>query len=208
MCGAFGLINLTEDEFAERYQLNLPPKLDQPLFQARFSPHTFIPSISRQSPNQLVLRYWSIMPTWIKNTKDLRYPTFNARAETVHEKPTFKHAWENAQRCLIPSTHFFEWQKIKKNNKIVERQPYSIKLHDEKVLSLAGLYEPWQDIETCTIITTDANHDLKDIHQRMPVIIDHKVEEQWLDPSTPLSTVAQLLQPLPDGELNIEAVEL
>lgn len=204
MCGGFGLTNFSRLDLEKRYGIQLDNYRDEEIFKARFSPKTIIPTISRQSPNRLVLRFWSIMPPWIDELSDLKFSTFNARAETLTQKSTFKTAWNNAQRCLIPATHFFEWQKLYDGDKIVKRQPFTIHLQSEQVFSIAGLFQAWQKTETCTIITTQPNADLKHIHDRMPVIIKEKDEAKWLDPSVSSNEVQHLLQPFADGQLGIK----
>lgn len=106
----------------------------------------------------------------------------NSRSETIMEKPSFRTAFKK-QRLLIPADGFYEWQKKKEGGK----QPYYIHMQDEKPFALAGLWENWkgpegQIVESCSIITTDANSLLKPIHGRMPVIINPNDFDLWLNP--------------------------
>lgn len=203
MCGAYGLTGLSVAELEDRFEVWIEANQVPRLEQVRFSPHREIPTVSRNSPNRLVIRYWSLVPPWIKEIKDLRYPTFNARAETLREKPTYRAAWKNAQRCLIIATQFYEWKKEKAGKKVIKRDPYTIKVKDGVAFAMAGLYSVWNNVETTTIITTAANYEMSAIHERMPVILAPVDEANWLDKDTGLDEAYELLQPYPDGELSI-----
>jgi len=106
------------------------------------------------------------------------YSTINARAETVHTKPAFRHAIRH-RRCLIGSDGYYEWQKL-------ERIPYFIRLKDAAPFAFAGLWEHWERgeerIDSCSIIVTDAAEALRDIHDRMPVILSPEHYDTWMDP--------------------------
>ncbi|MBP9838684.1 MAG: SOS response-associated peptidase [Proteobacteria bacterium] len=140
---------------------------------------------------------WGIIISSDKNgsaSKELNL--FNARAETVSEKPSFKNAFYN-KRCLIIADGFFEWAKIGK-----EKQPYYFTLTDEKPFAFAGLYEE-KNIQgaitpCCTVITTEANEVVSPIHNRMPVIIKPSDYDTWLDKSNKdKESLLSLLSPLP-----------
>ena len=118
-------------------------------------------------------------------TKDpaLAFKMINARAETVAEKPSYRAPFRH-HRCLIPADGFYEWKKVEGGGK----QPYFVKRCDDKPLAFAGLWSLWcppdgSELETCTIITTKANELMRDIHDRMPVIIREKDFSTWLDPN-------------------------
>jgi putative SOS response-associated peptidase YedK len=102
----------------------------------------------------------------------------NARAETLNEKPTFKHPFRR-QRCIIPADGFYEWKKTD------GKQPYRIKLKSGELFGFAGLWDRWerdgQEVYSCTIITTEPNELMASIHNRMPVILDRKDENDWLN---------------------------
>lgn len=128
---------------------------------------------------------------------------FNARAETVAVKPSFRDAFKK-RRCLIVADGFYEWQKIEKGKK-----PFHISLRSAEPFGFAGLYETWMSpenkpIKTCTIITTDANDLLKPIHDRMPVIVPKDKEAIWMDrgASDPRELSA-ILKPYPAAEMKI-----
>jgi putative SOS response-associated peptidase YedK len=109
----------------------------------------------------------------------------NARVETLSSKPAFKAALKH-RRCLIPANGFFEW-----SGKAGIKQPYFICLPSGEPLAFAALYEIWEDKEappeagpykSCTIITTEASKSVRDIHNRMPLILKPEAFDEWLDP--------------------------
>jgi putative SOS response-associated peptidase YedK len=122
---------------------------------------------------------WGLIPSWAKDPA-IGNRLINARSETVAAKPSFRHAFRK-QRCLIPTDGFYEWQKLDK-----KKQPFYIRMKDKQLFAFAGLWEHWEDtsgsaIETCTILTTDANDILTPIHDRMPVILPATDYKLWLD---------------------------
>ena len=121
--------------------------------------------------------HWGLVPSWAKEKK-IGNHMINARAETVAEKPAFRHAFR-AQRCLIPADGFYEW------NQTDGKQPYYIHRKDDEPMVFAGLWEHWdgpngEHMDSCTIIVCDANEALKPVHERMPVILPPKSWEEWL----------------------------
>ena len=149
---------------------------------------------------KLVKSRWGFLPSWSKDASD-GYKMINARAETVAEKPSFKHAFQK-QRCLVLVDGFFEWKREGK-----EKKPYLIRMKSGKPYALAGLYNLWtspkgEKICTNTIITTNSNDLVKSIHDRMPVILPPEKYSTWLDPANlDTSSLLQLLKPFPSDEL-------
>lgn len=126
---------------------------------------------------------WGLVPSWWKDSAKLPGNTFNARAETIAEKPTFRAAFMR-RRCIIPADGFFEWKAT--NDKA--KQPFYIHpCISDAVFAFAGLWELWETsdgaMESCTIITTEANSLMAEIHNRMPVILAPEHFDEWLDPS-------------------------
>ncbi|MBC9927285.1 SOS response-associated peptidase [Leucobacter sp. cx-169] len=131
------------------------------------------------------LAHWSLVPPWSK-TLTSKYPTFNARSETVTEKPTFKNAVKS-NRCVIPVSGFYEWTGPKG-----DRTPHAI-FGPSKLLPMAGIYSWWRDPEapegegwtlTATILTRASAGVMEQIHDRMPVFLDDELMGDWLDPGT------------------------
>ena len=193
MCGRFTLrvpLTVLIDEF----DLGLAPD-ELPMFEARYNipPTTQIPVV-RQADNRrtLSLMRWGLLPSWTKDPK--KAPMLNnARAETVTEKPSFRSAFKN-RRCLILASGFFEWLTEGKT-----RQPYYFRRPDDRTMAFAGLWERWGELDSSTIVTTDANVVMAPIHHRMPVILSRNNFARWLDPSA--SDLQSLLVPCPDDAL-------
>lgn len=150
---------------------------------------------------------WGLIPHWSKDDS-FASKLINARAETLAEKPSFRDAFKK-HRCIIPASGFYEWDKKSPGAK----QPFYFYLKDKEVFGFAGLWEEWLDketgemIETCTIITTEANGVLEPIHDRMPVILKPKNYEQWLDEKQKdTDKLQKLLVPYPSDEMTSHEV--
>jgi putative SOS response-associated peptidase YedK len=148
---------------------NLAPS--QPMLVARTAPGG--------KPELTYLR-WGLVPSWSKGP-DSRFSLINARVETVAEKPAYRGPFRY-RRCLIPTEGFYEWKPAQGG-----KQPYLIRMRSGAPFALAGLWDHWQDpngseLETCTIIVTEANSVITPIHDRMPVILPPEVWDTWLDP--------------------------
>ncbi len=121
---------------------------------------------------------WGLIPSWAKDPA-IGNRMFNARGETVAEKPSFRSAYRR-RRCLVPANGFYEW-RLENGRK----QPY-VCHRDGELFSLAGIWEHWQDaagneIDSCAIITTDAQGEMRELHDRMPVYIPPEGYADWLD---------------------------
>ena len=112
---------------------------------------------------------WGLIPSWAKDLA-IGNRMINARSETVHEKPSFRSAFRR-RRCLLPANGFYEWSRGPAG-----KQPYYFQMADQQPFCFAGLWEYWQGsegdvVESCTILTTEANDQMRQIHHRMPVIL-------------------------------------
>ncbi|SDK35292.1 SOS response-associated peptidase [Sediminibacillus albus] len=142
---------------------------------------------------------WGLVPSWAKDAK-IGYKMINARSETVHEKPSFKKLLAR-RRCLVIADSFYEW---KQTNEI--KQPKRISSRDRHLFAFAGLWDKWekdgQELFTCTILTRQADEFMKDIHDRMPVILPKQAEEQWIAPvKRPANEAARFIHGLPTEPL-------
>ena len=123
---------------------------------------------------------WGLIPYWCADPKGGRKP-INAKCETVGDLPTFREAYRK-RRCLVPVDGFFEWKAIKGRAK----QPYAIAMKDGAPFAIAGIWENWKEpasgewIRSFSIITTDANALVADIHERMPLILAREHYVRWL----------------------------
>jgi len=148
---------------------------------------------------ELVSMRWGLIPWWWKKPLKQLPASFNARAETVADKPMFRDAFAR-HRCIIPASGYYEWLKRPDG-----RQPYFISAADGNVLSFAGLWDRWKNPETgetlisCTIIVTDANALTRPIHDRMPVVLDRTDIGAWLSGAAGV----QLLRPAVEDRLRM-----
>ncbi len=170
------------------------------------SPGREIPVIIHQDKNRLIGCRWGLIPSWARDPS-IGSRMFNARAETVAEKPSFRSAFRK-RRCLIPADGFYEWQKLGKVKK-----PLRFSLKSGEPFGFAGLHETWispekKSIQTCTIITTEPNELMRPIHDRMPVILPKEWETAWMDPDNrnPEGLLA-LLKPYPSEEMTVFPVD-
>jgi putative SOS response-associated peptidase YedK len=178
MCGRFTL-SQPINAIASAFNLTSIPPLEP---HYNIAPTQLIPAIltvPEQGEKQLQMLRWGLIPSWAKDPA-IGAKLINARAETVEEKPSFRAAFKR-RRCLIIADGFYEWQRQEG-----KKQPYYFRLKSSQPFAFAGLWEHWrspdeQTINTCTILTTEANDLLHPIHDRMPVILDSKDYELWLD---------------------------
>ncbi len=179
MCGRFTL-STAPATIADHFGLDEAPELE-----ARFNvaPGQSIATIFLSGEDhQLILtrRRWGLVPSWAKDEK-IGNRLINARAETVSEKPSFRAAVRR-RRCLVPADGFYEWAGTKGS-----KQPYFIGLEGRAPFAFASLWERWTDpegevLESCTLLTTEANEHLSGLHDRMPVIVDPVDYGLWMDP--------------------------
>lgn len=128
---------------------------------------------------ELAFLKWGFVPGWARDPSSMSRP-INARGETVESKPMFRDAFRN-RRCLVPADGFYEWKAAPGG-----KQPYRIERADGAPFAFAGLWERWKGrdgtvIESCAILTTDANDTMRPIHDRMPVILDLGRFTPWLE---------------------------
>lgn len=185
MCGRYSL-NTTKEALQERYKAKV-------MMESVEGSEEIFPTDTNLIllPNQRLYPVkWGFTPSFSKQ------PIINARAETILEKPTFKEPF-SSKRCIIPATSFFEWQEIESNPKKVKKEIF---IKDQEIFSIAGICERYVDdrnrsILTYTMLTTEANEQMKSIHHRMPVILELKDEERYLNLTNVPSELTKLLQP-------------
>lgn len=176
MCGRFTLTahpQVIQTAFDLKH---MPARMDA---RYNIAPTQPIAVITNEAPDALTFLRWGLVPSWADDVR-IGNKLINARAETAHEKPSFRAAFKR-RRCLIPADGFYEWQKSN-DGKI----PHFIHLHNREVFAIAGLWEIWQDadgneLRTCTLLTTEANALVQPLHNRMPVILHRDDHERWLD---------------------------
>ncbi|MBN1952299.1 MAG: SOS response-associated peptidase [Bacteroidales bacterium] len=207
-------INLTREQLEKRFRARLDehlPYRKQNRVNAFSLPQC--PVICTDNPKEIRLYTWGLIPSWSKDKEfagEIRLKTFNAKSETLDEKPSFRHLVKG-KRCLVLTNGFYEWQTLGKL-----KQPYFIGVKHEEAFALAGLYDSWTDrssgeiIETFTVITTPANPLMEEIHntkKRMPLILEKKSEEKWIDPSVPLEKLTDFFRPFNQEAMYAEKVD-
>lgn len=187
MCGRYHL-TASEEQISAHFQL-----AQLPGFATSYNipPGQKILAIIRSDDTdyEAVYLYWGLIPFWSKQT-NINKGFFNARAETVAEKPSFRTAFRQ-HRCLIPATGFYEWQVMESG-----KQAYHIYRQDHGLFAFAGLWDCNQQTDhalySCAIITTAADALMAPIHQRMPVIIPKQDYGRWLDKNASLEQLQAL----------------
>ena len=181
MCGRFTLRTPTP-VLAARFRLTTMPELFP---RYNIAPTQLVPAVrlSVDAAREWASLHWGLIPSWAKDPK-IGSRMINARAETVADKPAFRRAFRK-RRCLIVADGYYEWRKVGR-----EKLPYYIRMQDDQPFAMAGLWERWhgdtttaldEPLESCTIITTDANELTVNIHDRMPVILAEQHWNLWLD---------------------------
>ena len=169
-----------------------------PLFESyNLAPTQYAPVVWQPTGEREVLSArWGLVPRWVDKPADFKASMFNARAETLTEKASFKRPFKS-QRCLVPASGFYEWKKVGS-----DKQPFYIHREDDTPIAFAGLYDYWQkddeEIYSYTIITTAPNALMKNLHNRMPVILAPEHFETWLDEEADTAELESLLKPYED----------
>jgi putative SOS response-associated peptidase YedK len=201
-----------------RYTLFTPPSAIEERFDATFeqppqprynaAPGQSLPVVTNDAPETIDTLEWGLIPHWADDRTDGNRP-INARAETVAEKRSFRDAYES-RRCLVLADGFYEWQGTDAG-----KQPYRVTLDSDEPFAMAGLWERWQPpekqtgltefgdgqpdaetdpVETFTVITTEPNDVVGELHDRMAVVLPAEEERRWL-----ADGAGDLLQPYPGG---------
>ena len=209
-------LSVSAPELEARYAASLPPSANfQPVYHANAYQFPAWPILTRQSPDKLRMVHWGLIPPWTRNrddAADIRTKTINARSETIYEKPSYRSAAQAGRRCLIPVTGFYEWYTSGHPAggtpaRSAKKFPFYITTNDQKIASIAGLWDEWPDPETgelfptYTLLTTDANPLLAAIHntkKRMPCVLTLEAERTWLhDELTEADALALLADAYP-----------
>jgi len=186
MCGRYTLTTPGE-LVADLFDLSEAPEIE-----ARYNipPSEEVATVGQneQGDRGFARLRWGLVPSWAKDPS-IGNRMINARAETAAEKPSFRASFKR-KRCLILADGFYEWQKVEGGGK----QPWYYRLKSGDPFAFAGLYAHWEPkgetvdpenpqgpIDSCTILTTDANELVSEVHHRMPVILHPEDYDLWLD---------------------------
>lgn len=205
MCGRYTLYSKM-DSLEKRFSFTFN---DDYRYLPRFNilPTQDVVVVTNNGQRHGQLMRWGLVPDWAASINS-RYSFINAVSETVNEKISFRDAYKY-RRCLVLADGFFEWKRNAKS-----KQPYYIFESNRKPFAFAGLWNRWvssygDSVLSCAILTCPANGLVKDIHSRMPVILDHEAEALWLDPLTSdTKKLGNLLIPFPMEYMSSHPVSL
>jgi len=206
MCGRYALAKIADDlieefelddaahAFLNQPNYNIAPTVPAPVIRERLGsdgrPH-----------RELALLKWGLIPSWAKEAK-IGVRMFNARAETLLEKPAFRAA-AATRRCLVPADGWYEWVAGPDG-----KRAHFMSLRDGRTCAFAGLFETWTDpggqrVESFSVITTAAEAELSHVHDRMPIVLPPDRWTHWLDPNERSGrAVAALMADLPTGRFH------
>jgi putative SOS response-associated peptidase YedK len=145
---------------------------------------------------------WGMIPRWAKEAYS-KYPTHNARVETMREKATYRGPWRDGMRCLVVTTGFYEWRQS-------DKQPFAIARAKGQLTVMAALWDSWTDkvsgevVRSCTIVTTTPNSLIEPYHDRMPVVLAKADWPKWLgeEPAT-VDELFGLLRSYPSDDMEL-----
>ena len=197
MCGRFALF-ASPELVAEYFALAEPPSL-APHYNITPGQDIAAVRVDRDGVLRLHALRWGLVPFWAKDAT-LGRRLINARLDSLAGKPAFREAFTR-RRCLIPASGFYEWGVDAAGKK----QPFFIRPRGEPLLAIAGLWERWrapsgEPLETCVIVTTEANALLAPIHDRMPVLLARAAQDVWLDARSDVATITELAARGPELE--------
>ena len=194
MCGRLSIATAS-DVLRIRFNVRITEDL-QPRYNA--APTQNLPVILNDEPGTIKMCRWGLIPYWAKDQK-IGNRLINARAETLLEKPSFRNPFKK-NRCLVLADGFYEWEKTADAKK-----PYRITMKNNEPFALAGIWDLWttpegEDIRSFSIITTEPNELMKDLHNRMPAILKKENEKRWLQ-GIDSSEAQKMLEPYPGNDL-------
>ncbi|MCA9833244.1 MAG: SOS response-associated peptidase [Thermomicrobiales bacterium] len=206
MCGRYPLDAQALSKLLEEF-----PFRDESDFQPNYNaaPTQQLPVIINTDGSfEIRLMHWGLIPGWLKPGEKPKVTPFNARSETLTEKPMFRKLVRN-HRCIVPASGFYEWKRTG-----AQKQPYYIHLADQPIMLMAGLFDFGRDDEgesqgSYTILTTTPNDVMAEVHDRMPVILHPDDVPLWMDEDiTEIGPLESLLQPIAGAELEMYPVSM
>jgi len=198
MCGRF---SLTKEELEIEKRFNAKFYSNDLVKRYNVAPSQLALVMTDDKPEELQLFKWGLIPSWSREAA-IGYKMINAKSETIFEKPSFRNLIRR-KRCLVISDGFYEWKPLEAKKK----QPFRIGLKKDELFAFAGLWDVWTDkltgelVPSFTIITTEANALVHDIHDRMPVILNRENETKWLSNTLRDEEIKLLLTPYPESEM-------
>jgi putative SOS response-associated peptidase YedK len=196
MCGRYSL-SKSKIELEERFQAEMLSD-----FKPRYNiaPTQLVPVVTSQSPKGFSFFYWGITPEFGRN-KPVSQKLINAKAESVHQKITFKSSFKQ-RRCIIPADGFYEWKKLGKKTSI----PHRFTLREGGLFSFAGIWDEYETVDgenqhTFLILTTQPNELVSEVHDRMPVVLTPETEKKWLNNYSSEEELLEILTPFSANEM-------
>lgn len=200
MCGRFALIT-DASELAQAFSVDFDMSMAKRYNIAPSQPVLGI--VHNNSGRQAEIFSWGLLPSWAKDPSTFRR-SINARAETVHTKPSFRAAFKR-RRCLVPASGYYEWQVAADG-----KQPWYFHAPEHNLFAIAGVWEYFERdgsvVISLALLTTSANASVGEIHHRMPVIPTRSDYALWLDPETETSELQRIMQPGAEDALQAHPV--
>jgi putative SOS response-associated peptidase YedK len=189
MCGRYTLHHSIE-AIADRFNVTSVAFDQDPRYN--IAPTQEVAAVTGDDERTLRGLVWGLVPFWAKDPQ-IGNRMINARAETIAEKPAYKHAFVR-RRCLIPADGFYEWMRTGDH-----RTPMHIRFRDERLFAFAGIWERWaspdgEELFTCSLVTVEPNRLVAPIHNRMPAILSPEDEAAWLTPDVKPAQLLELLR--------------
>ncbi len=192
MCGRYVITTAPEALrrlFAYGEQPNFPPRYN-------VAPTQPVPVVIVENGiRQFKLMRWGFLPSWVKDPGKFAL-VINARSETILEKPSFRNAVRR-RRCLLPADGYYEWQAS-----AMRKRPFYIRRRDGQPMSLAGVAETWtgpngEEVDTVAIVTAAAPAEMALLHDRVPVTIEPRDFDLWLDGDAVTAELAMAMMVAP-----------
>lgn len=192
MCGRYVIISSPEALrrlFAYSEQPNFPPRYN-------VAPTQPVPVVILENGiRQFKLMRWGFLPSWVKDPRKFAL-VINARSETVLEKPSFRNAIRR-RRCLLPADGYYEWQASS-----ARKRPFYIRRRDGQPVAFAGVAETWtgpngEEVDTVAIVTAAADPEMTALHDRVPVTIEPRDFDLWLDGNAVTAELAMAVMVAP-----------
>jgi putative SOS response-associated peptidase YedK len=211
VCGRFTNTGGKADDIQQKLAARLgvsQPDGDRGFARFNVAPTQEVLAVVDEGERAMALLRWGLVPRWAKDLK-VGYKMINARAETLEERPAYRGLVRQAKhRCLIVADGWYEWQKPEDPRQA--RRPLHFSLADGEPFCFAGLWTRWDApegghaVESCTIVTCEANELARPVHDRMPVVLaDPEVWDAWLDPAVSGEDARELLVPVGAARMGV-----
>lgn len=200
MCGRTS-VTVKPAEISDRFGVRLTRMAEEYVPKYNVDPSDGLLTVTNEDTETADVREWGFIPAWADDPDEVPNP-INARAETVRESGMYHDAFKQ-NRCLVVADGFYEWQGARGR-----KQPYRVCREDRGLFAFAGIYSGWMangsSRETVSILTTEPNDVVAEIHDRMPVMLERGEEFPWLNGS--VDDAVDVLDPYPASELEVYPV--